>query len=356
MENNCRWKLATLSVNSSVHDAINSLEETGLKIVIIVSSEFKPIGTFSDGDLRRAILSDMKLCDPIIEYMNKSPLLVPENLTDSSIQQIMSVNAIAQLPIIDQNGRLVGIRTLDEVSMKPSNAPTMVIMAGGKGTRLNEYTRDIPKPLVKVGGKPLIRHIIDKAKKQGIKKFVISINHMGELIKTAIGDGSAEGIKIDYVSEVKPLGTAGSLSLIDFELGENVVVTNCDILCDFEYIDIFKYHERNQATATVAVRKHQIKNEFGVVDLNGIDIEGFSEKPVYVSNINAGVYVLSKKIFSLLEYSEVCDMPTLLSRAIEKSLKVIAFPLHEDWLDVGRVSDLREAEKRHREKNSDKGY
>lgn len=344
MDDQLAWKSAVISQNSSVYDAIQSLELSGLKIVVVVTNEQIPIGILSDGDLRRAILSDMQITDLVTKYMNPSPMVIPSNLGNSAVQEIMSANKISQLPIIDTSGRLVGIRTLDEVSGATFRRKTMIIMAGGKGTRLAQYTKKIPKPLVEVDGKPLIRHIIDKAKDQGFYKFIISINHMGDLVEQYLGDGSRDDIEIAYVLEDKPLGTAGSLSLIDIEIGENVLVTNCDILGNFCYVDMLIHHENNQADATVAIRKHQVQNEFGVVSLDGIDIKGFIEKPVYVSNINAGLYVFNTEIFDLLEYNEFCDMPTLLEKAIKKSQKVIAFPLHEEWLDVGRPIDLIKAQ------------
>lgn len=343
MIGNIDWKIALLPESATVNDAIRSLEISGLKLVVVVTHDDIPVGTVSDGDLRRGMLVGMGLEAPIVNYMNRAPLLAPSNLGDDEILEIMSVNKISQLPLVDEHGRITSIKTLEYTSTSKLEKKTMIIMAGGRGSRLAPHTNNIPKPLVKVGGKPMIEHIIEKAKEQGFTKFIVSINHMGNLVEKYLGNGSQRGVTIEYIRESRPLGTAGSLSLFDGELKKSLVVTNCDVLGNFSYIDILNYHEAHDAIATVAIKKHTVQNEFGVIDLNGMEITGFTEKPQYISYINVGIYVLNKKILGLLNRNEVCDMPTLLKMAIDKSQKVIAFPLHENWLDVGRPSDLKAA-------------
>jgi NDP-sugar pyrophosphorylase family protein len=216
----------------------------------------------------------------------------------------------------------------------------MVIMAGGKGVRLHPQTLNCPKPLLRIAGKPILEHIIEHAKNQGFTNLVIAINYLGHMIEDYFGDGDKFGVKIQYLRENLPLGTAGALSLLDPKPDSSFIVTNGDVITDINYVELLNYHHQNSASATMAVRGYEWQNPFGVVQTQGLEIIGFEEKPITRSNINAGVYALEPSALSLLGKSEPCDMPMLLKRLQEKSKLVIAFPMHESWLDIGRLEDL----------------
>jgi NDP-sugar pyrophosphorylase family protein len=221
----------------------------------------------------------------------------------------------------------------------------MVIMAGGMGTRMRPYTEDCPKPLLPVAGKPMLEHIIERAKLEGFSQFIIAIHYLGHMIEECFGDGEQLGVEIAYLKENAPLGTAGALSLLNPKPRLPFVVTNGDVITDIRYGELLDFHVRHAAAATMAVRIHEWQHPFGVVQMQGVEIVGFEEKPVARTHINAGVYVLDPSVLNLLDDDQRCDMPTLFERLQVKNNRTVAYPMHEPWLDVGRPDDLVVANK-----------
>lgn len=341
--NDDMWRLTLLPLGSTIQQAINSLENSSLQIAIVVSANNKLVGTLTDGDIRRNFLRGGKLDSPIDVVINRSPLVVPPEIDRGSVLQLMKANKIHQLPVVDKDGAVVGLHVWNSIAVPTKRENLMVIMAGGKGTRLRPHTESCPKPMLEVGGKPMLEHIIEKAKADGFQHYLISLHYLGQMIEEYFGDGSKFGVRIEYLREESPLGTAGCLSLLRNHPELPFVVTNGDVLTDIHYNEILDFHVSHSAAATMAVRQHEIQNQFGVVLTNGVDIEGFEEKPVYRSHINAGVYILSPDALNQLEYKLNCDMPTLFQRIRESGKRTIVFPMHEPWLDVGRPSDLMRA-------------
>ena len=219
----------------------------------------------------------------------------------------------------------------------------MVIMAGGEGTRLRPHTEHCPKPMLLVSGKPMLEHIIERAKQEGFSYFVLAVNYLGQMIEDYFGNGERLGVRIDYLREQSPLGTAGALGLLNPKPKTPFVVTNGDVLSDIHYGELLDFHTHNNAVATMAVRAHEWQHPFGVVQTKGIDIIGVQEKPVYRSHVNAGVYALNPEVLSLLESVDHCDMPNLFERLQAQTKRIAAYPIHEPWLDVGLPDDLKQA-------------
>jgi NDP-sugar pyrophosphorylase family protein len=217
-------------------------------------------------------------------------------------------------------------------------------MAGGRGTRLGTQTENCPKPLLLVAGRPILEHIINRAQAEGFTNFVIAINYLGYMIEEYFGDGRKMGVKIDYLREEKPLGTAGALTLFEELPNLPIVVTNGDVITEIRYAAILDFHEKQGAAATMAVRSHEWQNPFGVVQIQGVEIISYDEKPIYRSNVNAGVYVLDPAVLKFIPKSEAYDMPSLFEIAGKNSERIVAYPVHEHWLDVGRPKDLQQAE------------
>ena len=218
-------------------------------------------------------------------------------------------------------------------------------MAGGKGVRLGKITKEIPKPMLPFLGKPMISHILEKAKKEGFRKFIISVNYLKEIVKDYLKDGKELGIEIQYIEESEPLGTAGSISLLDIELEKPLIVSNGDIFSELSYSDLLDHHSKNSSSATMAVYNHVYRNSFGVVESDGLNFKNFKEKPVTTSFINAGIYVLDPLSLSYLKKNKFLNMPDLFERLKEDNRKVIIYPLFESWMDVGRPEDIRPARK-----------
>jgi NDP-sugar pyrophosphorylase family protein len=282
---------------------------------------------------------------PIARIIHRNALVVPPELGRDLVMQLMLANKIQQIPVVDQQHHVAGLHLWNEMTMPPSRPNLMVIMAGGMGTRLRPHTEDCPKPLLLVAGKPMLEHIIERAKLEGFNHFVLAIHYLGHMIEAYFGKGERLGVQIDYLREESPLGTAGALGLLKPIPDAPFVVTNGDVITDIRYGELLDFHARHAATATMAVRLHEWQHPFGVVQTQGVEIVGFEEKPIARSHINAGVYVLDPSALSVLTADAHCDMPSLFERLQVKSQRTVAYPMHEPWLDVGRPDDLLAANK-----------
>lgn len=334
------WRQAILPIHSTIHDAIINLDKVAIKVVLVVNEKRKLEGTISDGDIRRGLLRGLNLSSPIESIVYRTPMVVSLDMVRETVRQLMVVNKIQQIPVVDELNNVVGLHLWDEVAIPPLRDNLMVIMAGGKGTRLLPHTENCPKPMLTVSGKPMLEHIIERAKQEGFSHFVLAINYLGHVIEEYFGDGNRLQVRIDYLKEQSPLGTAGALGLLSPRPTLPFAVTNGDVITDIHYGELLDFHSRHNAVATMAVRVHEWQHPFGVVQTNGIDIIGFEEKPVHRSHINAGVYVLEPEALRFLERDIRCDMPTLFERIQAKAMRTAAYPIHEPWLDVGRPDDL----------------
>jgi len=337
------WRRAVLPVNASIEQAIRNLDQVAIKIVLIVSENNELVGTISDGDIRRGLLKGLDLNSQITNIIHRNALVVPPEIGRDMVMQLMVANKIQQIPVVDAHQHIVGLHLWDEITTQPKRDNMMVIMAGGMGTRLRPHTENCPKPLLTVAGKPMLEHIIERAKLEGFSHFVLAIHYLGHMIEDYFGNGDNLGVNIDYLREDAPLGTAGALGLLNPRPESPFVVTNGDVITDIHYGELLDFHIRHNATATMAVRVHEWQHPFGVVQTQGVDIVGFEEKPVARTHINAGVYVLEPEALSVLSAGEHCDMPTLFERLQEKAERTVAYPMHEPWLDVGRPDDLQSA-------------
>lgn len=334
------WRATLLARSSTMQAAIESLDLSGLQIAIVTDDDERLLGTVTDGDIRRGLLRGLDLASPIDQIMHPDPLVVPPQLGVDAVLQLMQANKIHQLPVVDDGRRVVGLHVWDLLQTPEARPNMMVIMAGGKGTRLRPHTESCPKPLLQVGGKPLMEHIIERARSEGFERFMLAIHYLGHMIEDHFGDGSRWNVSIDYLREEQPLGTGGALSLLAPRPSAPLIVTNGDVLTDVRYSEILDFHQRHNAAATMAVRSHEWQHPFGVVKTRGVDIIGFEEKPVYRSHVNAGIYALEPRALGVLRAGEHCDMPTLFERLQGASERTIVYPMHEPWLDVGRPGDL----------------
>ena len=335
------WQKTLLPLKVTIKDVVNLIDKVALRIALITDESNLLIGTVSDGDIRRGLLKGLSLDSPIESIVKRNPIVVSPELSREKVLQIMTSNKIQQVPVINKRNEVIGLHLWDELNAPTTHENLFIIMAGGKGTRLHPQTINSPKPLLPLAGKPILEHIIDRAKSHGFNNFVIAIHYLGHMIQDYFGDGEKFGVKIRYLNESTPLGTAGALSLLDPKPNSTFIVTNGDVITDINYAEILNFHQHNNASATMAVKGYEWQNPFGVVQTQGLEIIGFEEKPITRSYINAGVYVLEPSSLSFLKKSESCDMPTLLKRLKEESNSLIAYPIHEPWLDIGRPEDLR---------------
>ncbi len=330
-----------MSPNATIEQAIHTLNKTSLKLVIVVDETGVIQGTISDGDIRRGLLKGITIDAPLEDIMHRYGLVVPPELGHDMVLQLMLTNKIQQIPIVAENMRVVGLHVWDKISPTPNRSNMMVIMAGGMGTRLLPYTKNLPKPLLPVAGRPMLEHIVNRAKLEGVNHFVLAIHYLGDMIEEHFGNGARLGVQIDYLREESPLGTAGALGLFKVPPEAPFLVSNCDIISGVSYSALLDFHSRNAAVATMAVRLHEWCHPYGVVQTQGVEIVGFVEKPVSRSQINAGIYALSPASLQVLTAGEHCDMPTLFERLLAKRQRIVAYPMHEPWSDVGGHDDLK---------------
>jgi len=334
------WKSVVIGAESSLLDAINVLNKTGLETVLVCDEDNRFLGTVTDGDIRKGLVRGVVLTDPISSVFNENASSVTKETDQRTIRNLFKNFLFKAIPIVDARNHLVGCHFAHNYGLPEVEMPPLLIMAGGFGTRFGDLTKSTPKPLLKIRGKPIIEHIIDTAIDDGIKKIVISVHYLAEQIKNYFGDGSGKDIEITYINEKQPLGTAGSFQMIEQTSGP-VIVTNGDIISFVGYRDLLDFHQCHDATATMAVCDHEIRHQFGVVKINDIDLVGFEEKPIWKTKINAGIYVIDASSKAIINSGEAIQMPALFERIRYRGGKTIAFPIHEKWFDIGNASDLK---------------
>ena len=289
-------------------------------------------------------LKNLSLNDTIEDLYSKSPTIASVNDSNERIIQKAISKQVYQIPVVDDEGIVVDIVNLATLLNITKKRNRVILMAGGLGTRLRPLTQDIPKPLLKVGNKPILETIIKNFANHGFVNITISLNYKGEMIKDYFGDGSNFGVNIDYVEENMRLGTAGALSLIENKPNEAFFVMNADLLTDVNFSHLLDFHSFSNSDATMCVREYEYQVPYGVIEVEESNVTSIVEKPIQKFFVNAGIYVLSPKVFDYIPKNEFYDMPTLFNTFIEKEKRVISFPIHEYWLDIGRMSDFEQAQ------------
>lgn len=334
---NKNFKKYIVSSNLNIKKAIIKLNETGLKIVCVINQEGKLLGTLSDGDIRRALLKNLNLDDPIQKIMNKKPKFINTDSSDDIINKLYIKYKIEDIPLLDRNGKLVDI--ISKNSEKLNNL--IYIIAGGRGKRMMPLTKSSPKPMLEYMGVPILERILLKVKSEGFNNVVISINYLGKKIQEYFNNGEGLGLNINYLKETKEMGTAGTMhKLIGLNNNLPIIVSNADLFTNLKFKDLLDYHNFNNSELTVATKKHQYQNPFGVIQNKGKKIIKISEKPIYSFNINAGVYCINSKMLKYIGKNTYLDMPDLINKLIRQKKKISIFPLHENWKDLQKPSDL----------------
>ena len=337
--------IAGLSVSpeASVRDTITTIEANRRQIALVVDSKQRLLGVITDGDIRRGILRGVGLEAPASEIMNASPKIAGEGENSKALRDRMTHFGIRHLPILDAGGRIIALHTIEELTHPQEATTPVVLMAGGRGQRLYPLTKDVPKPMLPIGGVPLLEIILRSLADQGFVNVYISVNYLADVIMDHVGDGSSLGLSIKYIHEDKPLGTAGALATLRGEVTEAFIVMNSDLLTHVNLREMLSFHAKRGAKATIGVREHVFEIPYGVVNLDGALVESMVEKPQHRSLVNAGIYALDPFALEQLEVDEYQDMPTLLAKLMSDGHPVTAFPIHESWLDVGRPEDLNQA-------------
>jgi dTDP-glucose pyrophosphorylase len=332
-----------ITENTKIKEALKVIDKGAIRIALVVDDNHKLLGTLSDGDIRRGLLKNYTLEDSIKELYFKTPITALYSESKEKIIQKAIKNQVYQIPIVDEDNHLVDIVNLATLLNVTKKRNRVILMAGGLGTRLKPLTDDIPKPMLKVGNKPILETIIKNFASHGFVNITISLNYKAEIIREYFKDGSDFGVNIDYVEENTRLGTAGALSLLKEQPNEPFFVMNADLLTDVNFSNLLDFHCFGNANATMCVREYEYQVPYGVIEIENSSIASIVEKPIKKFFVNAGIYVLSPNIFEFIPKNEFFDMPTLFNILIEKHKKVLSFPIHEYWLDIGRIEEYKKA-------------
>ena len=340
------WKSVVIGEDSSIRTAIDVINKGGLQLAIIVNLNGGFLrGLITDSDLRKGLLKGFSLDDKVKKIMNPNPFVVSQEIEEEASKEIMRLNHFFHLPIVTDDGRVVGLHVAEQLGRRKTRHERLVIMAGGRGKRLMPLTTDTPKPMLPVRGKPMLEHLITRAHANGFNKIILSVNYKADKIKDYFGDGEKFGVSIEYIHEDSPLGTAGALSLLPTAIRiEPIVVTNADLVTDASFGEMVELVNRDNLDGLMAVRVQEWQSPFGIVESKGKKIVSIKEKPSFQFQVNAGIYVVGQKLISLLEHNMYCDMPELFERGIAQGLDLDIYPLHETWMDIGRLDEYEAAQ------------
>lgn len=329
---------------SSIRDAIAAIDKATFQIALVVDGENKLLGVVTDGDVRRALLRGLPLDSPVAEIMNAKPLIATIHDAKEKAQNSLSRGGrITRIPVVDENNRVIGIQIAEDLIGADFKNYWVVLMAGGKGSRLRPLTQFVPKPMVEVCGKPIIQIIVERFRDIGFSNFYISVNYKAEIIKTHFGCGEEWGVNIRYLEESEPLGTAGALRLLPDFPRNPLVVMNGDLLTTLNFGHLVRYHQDHGSKATMCLRPYSLQIPYGVVDIEGNRLIGLREKPSHEYLVNAGIYVLEPDVLKAIPSKGYFDMTSLFATLIKRGDPTIAFPLCENWIDIGRPEDLERA-------------
>lgn len=335
---------------STLRDAIAKMNENRMGVILVVDSCRHLLGMITDGDVRRAVLAKLDLFSKVTAVLESkintqyaTPLVAFDGEEKAVYLKLLQESRLSHLPILNKKKQVVGLVSSDDLMTESLIPVKAMVMAGGRGARLHPLTEDLPKPMLRVGDRPLLEIIIDQLKTAGIKNVNVTMHHKAEKITEHFGDGDNFGVKLNYVSENRPLGTGGALGLIQ-PSDETLLVINGDILTQVDFKAMHQFHREYKADMTVAVRQYDFQVPYGVVKCDGPRVLRLQEKPIYNFFVNAGIYLLEPTVNPFIPGSERFDMTDLIQNLVNGGRRVISFPVHEYWLDIGEHSDYNKAQ------------
>ncbi len=353
-----RLKKVVISPELSIADAIPVLDRAGWGVLLLCDAQRKLLGVVTDGDVRRAVMRGISFDQPCLSIASTQPIVAYAKasaempgaapaISAADALQIMDHShsfLVNQLPVVDEQGQVVDLIMRSDLVAQSDLGVSAVIMAGGFGKRLQPLTEDLPKPMLPVGDRPLMERMIEHLRQSGIQQVNITTHYLSEKIAEHFGDGDAWGVKINYVTEDRPLGTAGALNLLP-NPDQPLLVVNGDILTNLDFRALMAYHQKNGADLTVAVRQYSLQVPYGVLECEGVRVLQVREKPRYTFLVNAGVYLLQPAVLAYIPSGQRFDMTDLIESLIQAGRLVCNFPIVEYWLDIGQLEDYQQAKK-----------
>ncbi len=339
-----KWEATILRPEDTLHKAIQVIDQEALRIVMVADENSQLLGTVTDGDIRRALIKGLNMDSHLDDVMFKEPTVASIEDNPKSILLMMQNKGLLQVPIVDSNGKIVGLETLQKFLDKKQYDNPVFLMAGGFGKRLQPLTNDTPKPLLKVGDKPILEIILEQVIESGFHNFYISVHYKADMIRKYFGNGDKWGVSIQYVHEEEPLGTAGALGLLPKDI-QNVpiLMMNGDLLTKINFERLLAFHNQHDGVATMGVREYDFQVPYGVIKAEDYKVKSIVEKPVHKFFINAGIYVLDSSLIKQVSADNYLDMPFFLEEQIDNGSTVNMFPIHEYWLDIGQIDEYERA-------------
>ena len=296
--------------NSTIEEALNVINSGAVKIALVVNDDDQLLGALGDGDIRRGLLRKKTLNDTIEDVYSRNPVIAYEGHSSEELLRLCSTNRVSQIPIIGEDKRIIDLFFLDE-ELSKEHENTVVLMVGGLGKRLRPLTENTPKPMLKVGGKPILQTIVEGFSKHGFTNITMCLGYKSSVIRDFFQDGSRFGMNIDYIVEDKRMGTAGALTLLKKRPDKSFFVMNGDLLTKVNFEKMLDFHESNNSKATMCVREYEIEVPYGVVTINDENIYSIKEKPTHSFFVNAGIYLLEPECIDLIPENEFYDMTSL---------------------------------------------
>ena len=339
------WKNILVKPESSILQTISIIDQTGLRAALVVDENNRLQGMVTDGDIRRCVLKNISLAEPISRIMNTDPVVASQNDSREKVLYKLQSKHLHHIPILNDNNQVIGFETLDSLLSLANKDNPIIIMAGGMGKRLYPLTMDCPKPLLKIGNKPVLEILLENFIKIGFHQFYFAVNYKAEMIKAHFKNGEQWGIHIHYLEESNPLGTAGALTLLPTYLLKSLIVINADVVTSIDFQCLLEFHAESKVDATMCVREHTQIIPYGVIerDEKTHHLLNIVEKPTKNFFVNAGIYILEPTLLKMLTSDTFCDMPDLLMTCLKHDFQIATFPMREYWLDIGRHEDLTQA-------------
>jgi dTDP-glucose pyrophosphorylase len=338
------WTKVLITEDLTILEVMKVINDVASQIAIVVDTDRKLIGTITDGDIRRGLIKGLATSVIAGKIVNRTPVTASEKLTRLELIQLMHAKKITRVPIVDAQNRVIRLESIVDLESPAERSNDVILMVGGLGSRLGELTQETPKPMLKVGDRPILETIISNFQRQGFRNFFLSVNYKSTVIEDYFEDGKKFGISIQYLKEPTKLGTAGSLSLYpSANSKEPVIVMNGDLLTSVDFTSLLDFHLNNQFSATVAVRNYDYQVPYGVVRTDQHHLIAIEEKPVQSFFVSGGIYVFNPEVLKEIPKDGYLDMPNFIQSLIQKKQKIGAFPIHEYWLDIGKTDDFNKA-------------
>lgn len=333
-----------ISTKATVREALNKLNVLSLDAILFVVDEHNQlIGSLTDGDLRRGFIRGLGFENSILEFIQPNPSFIRENENALDKLENYRKRNFKIVPILNNNNQIVDVINFrTRTTIIPVDA---VFMAGGEGKRLRPLTENTPKPLLKVGDKPIIEHNIDRLAQVGIKNIYLSINYLGEQLENYFGNGYTKGLNIKYIKETKPMGTVGSVLLAEGLEHEDVLIMNSDLLTNIDFVDFYKTFKNADADMAVAATSYHVDIPYAILEADDTQrVQSLKEKPRYTYFSNAGIYLLKKEVLDLIPQNTFFDITDLMDKILTMDRKLITFPINGYWLDIGKHEDYKRAQ------------